>query len=425
MNNSSIKELFTGNIHFKIFFGLLLLAMVTLPFTTWLMLPIAIALLLNWLIEGHFKEKWQHLQLRKALPAWLCLTLPCFVLIPGLIISCNKSEALAAFDCNMWTWIAPLIFLTTAPITFTKKHIHTALKLFTYSTASHILVLIFIAGYKYCTTHHTNHFYYTCFSILLHPSYLAMYCTFGFYFLLNTLLHNKHQHAIFNRCFYLFLMIILFTAILLLQSKAGLLCFFLLAILWTVYYIIQKKKYLIGSLALLLFLGGNLLIFQSGWIQKNRLMESFEQLKERKSNSFGTSSSEIRLTLWRTSTEIIQKNLPWGVGTGDVKQEIKLHALEKNYTNLLQRCYNAHNQYLQSLLETGIPGFIALLCFCFFPLYYSLQKRDLFYFSTALLILLNLTVECMLNVRAGVDFIVLMNVLLFANTFNAENIFST
>ncbi len=399
------------------FYFLLLLAMFTMPFTIWLMLPIAICMIVNWITEWNWKEKWENLRARKALPALICLTLPYLMLIPGWLTSCNKSEATAYFDCYLWLLIAPVILLTSKPDALTKRHLHTALGLFTLSIVDHILIILCIAGYKFAQTGNPNYFYYSTFSEFLHPSYVAMYATFGFFFLLHTLKENWHVENISLRILKMGMMAILLVGVILLQSKAGVLCFLILNVIWIAHFFIKRKRYLSGILVLCLLFGGSLLLYHSGWIKKNRLMETVEQIRNHKENPYGTDSSEIRLTLWKTSKEIIRENMPWGVGTGDVKQEIKLHALEKNYTNLIRRQYNAHNQYLQSLLEIGIPGFIALLSLCLYPVYYSIRQKNLLYFSFAIMVIFNLSVECMLSVRAGVDFISLINGLLFLNTF--------
>ena len=162
-------------------------------------------------------------------------------------------------------------------------------------------------------------------------------------------------------------------------------------------------------------------VYQSGIIRNNRAMDSIEQMKERKEQPYGKGSSEVRITLWKSASEVARESQPWGTGTGDALEDLKLHALEKNYSNLLEHNYNAHCQYIQALIETGIIGLMILLAYCLYPLYYSVRKKNILYFSFALLVILNIGVECMFHTRSGADFIALMNVLMFIEAGRVES----
>ena len=85
---------------------------------------------------------------------------------------------------------------------------------------------------------------------------------------------------------------------------------------------------------------------------------------------------------------------------------------QNNYTNLIGHNYNAHNQYLQTLLSTGIIGIIILLIFSFSPFYFGIKHKDILYISFVIVLILNIFVESMFEARAGVNFIAIMNMLL-------------
>lgn len=409
-----LKELFSGNWHFNAMFALLLLAAVTLPLTNFLMMPIAVLLLLNWVSEWNWREKLQNLRAWKAAPALICSTLIFLMLIPGLLMSCNKSDAVSTFDCSLWIITAPLVLLTTKPSEFSRRHIAAALGFFVAGTVVHVLVILAVAVCKFILTGQTRYFYYSPLSILKHPSYVSMYCSFSFFTILAFISRYWSQLSSNKRIILILLMTLLLTAVVLLQSKAGLLVMFLLIFLWIVYHFcIVRKKIIAGIVIMAAMVAAVVVVFQSGWIRKNRVLESIQQVQERKSNPYGTGSSEMRLTLWKCAWEVSVENLPWGVGTGDGTEELNLHALKKNYTNLIGRHYNAHCQYLQTLMETGVPGLLCLFAFCLYPLIISIKRRDFLYFAFSLIVIINIAVECMLQVRAGTNFIPLANMLLF------------
>ena len=62
-----------------------------------------------------------------------------------------------------------------------------------------------------------------------------------------------------------------------------------------------------------------------------------------------------------------------------------------------------------------------LLAYCLYPLYYSVRKKNILYFSFTLLVILNIAVECMFHTRSGADFIALMNVLMFIEAGRVES----
>ena len=135
---NAIAGLFSKNWHFNIFFALLLLSAATLPFTTYLMLPIAMLMLLNWIIEWQWKNKWQHIIANKRGLALIIFTLICLTVIYGVTISYNKGHAQSYFDCYLWFFTAPIVMLPYVPTLLTKQRIRQTLGIFAAGTTIHI-----------------------------------------------------------------------------------------------------------------------------------------------------------------------------------------------------------------------------------------------------------------------------------------------
>lgn len=415
---TQFKKLFiTDSVHFNIFYVLLCIAMVTLPLTNWLMLPVAVLMLLNWIIEWNWKEKWQNVKSQKAIPAFICFLIICLHPIIGFFLSSNKTGAMANFDCSLWFLLAPLTLLTYKPEHLNRQRIRFIFWGFCLAILIHIIYIFGVALGKYAHTHNSIYFYYSSLSILKHPSYVALYIITAFLFLLDQLIrYHKSYSRLFCICIFITLGIYAI-AILQLQSKAGILSFLLALTIWFfVHFFTKKSRIIPGAIILLLAFGSLIFIYKTGWIVKNRISETIEQIENHKDNPYGRNSSEIRLTLWHSSSEVIKKTLPWGVGTGDAGDALRLNSLTHNYRNVIGGHYNAHCQYLQSLLETGIIGLLLLLTYCSYPLIEGLRRHNLLLCTFALLVLLNIAVECMFNVRSGVDFIALTFVLCFLNT---------
>lgn len=413
------KRIFTENGFFNVQYVLLALAAASLPLTNWLMFPLAIAMLLVWLIEWNWQEKWNHLKKNVSPIAIIILFSIYLIIIYGFFLSYNKSRALAAFDCYLWFLTSPLVLLTYSKRELSRERIQRLLRIFALFTFIHIVILFLIATKKYIATGKSIFFYYDKLSILRHPSYAAMYATFAFFSLLDYIHHHRTSIPTARKWTSLFMMAVLATGIFFLQSKAGILVFSLLSFLWITYFwIIKKANILLGFCILTGILGTGIVLYKSDVLPMHRFKDTVNDVARYKNpgDQRGSGSSEIRLTVWRSTLEICKHNLPWGVGTGDATDELNVHAVKKNYTNLIGHHYNAHNQYLQTLLTTGILGLAVLFAYCILPLVTSLRRKDILYFSFAIILVLNILVESMFEVRAGVDFFALTNVLLIMRT---------
>lgn len=408
------KKLLSDNWHFNIFFFLLLIAAATLPFTIWIMLPIAIIQFINWVWEWNWKEKWNNLR-ENASPFAIFVFFSVYLLvIYGFFLSYNKGRAMAAFDCYLWFLAAPLFLLTQKRRNLTNSRIHMIFMLFALSTVLHLCIIFFIAIRKYVQTGNEAFLYYQQFSIFRHPSYLAMYATFAFYVMLDYLNKTHKSLPKLSKLGLYLAMAVLLAGVFFLQSKAGILVFCILAVVWFVYLLFIRSNNIAAALSVIIVVTSiGIVLHETQILSVHRIKDSIEEVNKFNPEHLGSSSNQIRITVWKSTLEICKKNLPWGVGTGDATDELCVNAIKKNYTNLIGHHFNAHNQYLQTLLTTGIPGIIVLLTYCIYPLVISIRKRNILYQSFALILILNILVESMFEVRAGVEFIALMNVLLF------------
>lgn len=412
------RKLLSDNWYFNLTFFLLLIAAASLPFTTWLMPIIAGLMLIVWIAEWNWKEKWQNIRKNASIYTIVVFFAIYLILIYGFFLSYNKGRAFAAFDCGMWFLAAPLLLFTRNRKNLTNSRIHMIFMVFAISTFVHLFILFSIATHKFIQTGKSHYFYYQYLSIWLHPSYLAMYATFSFYFLLDFLNKTHKMMSWIQRLSLYFVQAVLLFGVFFLQSKAGIIVFCILAIIWFVYLLFIRNTDIALALSIIVSVSCICIVLHETQIfPTNRFKATIEDVsKYRNEQNHGTSSSELRLTAWRSTLEICKKNLPWGVGTGDVIDELSLNAVKKNHTNLIGYHLNSHNQYLQTLLALGIPGILVLIAYCIHPLIVGGRKKNLLYISFAIILILNIGVESMFDVRAGVDFIALMNVLLLMRT---------
>ncbi len=143
----------------------------------------------------------------------------------------------------------------------------------------------------------------------------------------------------------------------------------LLATLFVVYALGRMKKvWLYVSFISLIA------IFAMAIISSPRMQRSIWDVKQ----GLEISRSFDRYTSWKTALAISKDHLLLGVGVGDVQDELNKRYISSGFTLSAHRNLNVHNQYLQTLIETGVIGVLLLLAF-FVSLIYSLDKRQRIY----------------------------------------------
>ena len=91
----------------------------------------------------------------------------------------------------------------------------------------------------------------------------------------------------------------------------------------------------------------------------------------------------------------------FGVGTGDVKEELLKEYKKENIPYAIEKSLNAHNQYLQSSVAIGSFGLLVLLLTIFIPVYGAIYPRNWVYVIFLFLIIINLLFESMFERQAG------------------------
>jgi O-antigen ligase len=146
-----------------------------------------------------------------------------------------------------------------------------------------------------------------------------------------------------------------------------------------------------------------------------RLKEAGKELQSMDTSVNDIKSTTERIGIWKCSLEIISKHALFGVGTGDVKDALLERYKTNNLTKALNQNLNAHNQYLQTFISLGIFGLLALLFMLVFPAIQAFHQKYLIYFIFLLIFSLNVMVESMFEVQAGVIFYALFNALLYTS----------
>jgi len=182
-----------------------------------------------------------------------------------------------------------------------------------------------------------------------------------------------------------------------------------------VFYFLWKKiknkfyKYLIttGLIFSLLITG---LIFKP---LKKQWKELFDLSRNNsivldKDSSLGRSwgGKAIRIAIWSCSTDIIKANWLIGVGTGDTQDKLQqAYENRKFYFASRYNQYNAHNQYLQFAITSGIIGLLSFSLCLITPFFqYKLKNTDYVYLLFIILFATVSLTESTLEVNKGIIF---------------------
>jgi len=383
-------------IHSKIHFYLAIVVAFTLPLGQLTALFIGL-MLLNWLVEGDFKNKFE--SVRKSRFSWLFISFYLLHLL-GMLYTHNTDAGLFSLQVKLSLLFFPFI-LVSRPLDVEK-----ATMSFIVGCIVSSLIMLSIATYSYFVRHENN-FFYEGFSVLVHPGYLSMYLNVAIAMLLisNSKLNNIKWIK--------FILIAFFCGILiLLSSKLNLLVLVLIFFSCLLYYMIINKKYIIGLSGLILITLSIVSVLKFVPQISGRIKNAVSALTSVNSDPSAAESTAVRLLIWKASNDIISESKLIGVGTGDVQDKLTEEYKKRGMTGALENNLNAHNEYYQVFIALGLVGFLLLILNLCLPLWYSYQTKNVIYLAFLLIIIMNFLPESMLEAQAGTMFYGFFNSLL-------------
>ncbi|MHA7942480.1 O-antigen ligase family protein [Formosa sp. 3Alg 14/1] len=111
-------------------------------------------------------------------------------------------------------------------------------------------------------------------------------------------------------------------------------------------------------------------------VTRTRLIEAVTYNEAFYKDDFGGAS--IRIMKWNSALRRIKNSPVFGYGVGDGKNELlEQYKRDKFYLGFYNK-YNAHNQYLDTVLCLGFIGLIILLLIIFYAYKYAVNSMSLF-----------------------------------------------
>ena len=309
-------------------------------------------------------------------------------------------------------------FVLLFPGDIIKKKVRLLLRIFSLGTLFYILFLFGLALVRsvYLTNgaitfnphppeyDYANYFFGTYFVFLQHPTYLAMYVVFSMFIAFESFFDNQLKS--FFRILWLLSGMLLLVSLYFLSSRAGI---FSALLLIPLYLIIQFKKIKkLGVSVLIIIVAMPVVIFS--FLNNDRIKYYLPEANE--TSLVEKFMLDNRIPIWKSAIKTIKHNIFFGVSPGDASKELLKEYKNAGYTEMCYDNLNAHNQYLEVLLGTGLIGFLIFITILSYMVYILILKRNLLFGVYILIILIFFLFESVLNRIAGVTFFSLFTFLL-------------
>ncbi len=368
------------------------------------LVPVFISLmLLNWLIEGDFKNKFNSIVKNK----FALLFIAFYVLhLVGLLYTQNMQSGLFDVQVKLSLLLFPII-LSSRP--FDENKIRKLFFALIIGCFTAFLIMLSRALYIYVDLGERSFYYEAFASFLIHPSYISMYVNVTLAWLL---INQLDQSKRFSRSVSCSLLIVFTLFIILLSSKMGLITMIVMYTVFLIYHVISQKKYLFGISGVFAIVISIYIVMSFIPELSGRINRAISAVTNSNTDQSEAESTAVRMLIWKASNRVISENLILGTGTGDAKNELMKEYEKRGMTGAYEHKLNAHNEFYQVFLSLGVIGFILLLLNLLFPLFKGFKMTDTIYVLFLLIISLNFLTESMLETEAGVMFYAFFNSLL-------------
>jgi O-antigen ligase len=338
---------------------LLVLLAFVLPLSTSLVSVLTLVLLVCWLLEGRFQEKWNEVA---ANPVCLAVFLYVGVLVLGLGWSENVGEGVAVIRKHWKIMVFPVL-LTAVRWDWRSRTVGAFI-----AGVSVVMVLNLLDRAQVFHALGLETFSQT--TLLVNHIIFTPMLAFAAYLVAHAVLWNRELK--YGRWWLVTLGLLMSCTVFLTKGRMGQLVFFvLLALLIWQYF--HRNRWRAALLSLFAFV----LIFTVAYTfspqfqsRINDVRHEIETLSDNPETSVG-----LRLTWWQNSWVVVQRS-PWfGVGTGDYTTAYAaVHQERTPQVSVAEG--NPHNQYLYTAIRLGMLGVVSLLAVFLVQLFWGNRSND-------------------------------------------------
>jgi O-antigen ligase len=390
-------------------------SIIILPVHVQFLPPFLILWALGWLLECYYLKKIS--AAAKSLKILLCLFIIYYI---WQLIGLSYSSDIKLGMSNLFGRLSLLLFpfLLVFPGQMIKKNIKFLLRTFAVSTLLYLFICVCYALFRSLTFLNgdfifnphpndipwLNYFYSSEFTVNQHPTYISMYVLLSSIISFEAWFDNNT--GIKNKILWLISGVILAVSLFFLSSRAGIIAGMILLPLYFVLKFRESAKSKFAWIWIVVIL----IVLIPVVLTNQRVDYLYTKLKNNKTDL--ARKEDPRLKIWDSSFKIAKENLLFGVGIGDVRTSLAAEYTKIGEESMAKEKFNAHNQFIEVLLENGIIGLIIFISILGFMFWLAHSNKNILYAIFLLMIIMFFMFETMLYRLAGVSFFSLFSFLL-------------
>ncbi len=404
------KGVVKADIPFNISFIFLILTIFTLPIHTQINSVCIIALCISLFFHKRLKKRFQNLLDNQFFYLFISLYI---IQLIGLIYTSDFQDAFYKLETKLSLLVFP--FAIGLMPKLTNKQTYIVIISFAFSC-------LLITFYYFFKT--TDNFFFgnslsfpasTKFLESISPGmgtvYMGMYNIFAMFSILYILLREWKYIPLGLKVLSITAIILLYAFVILIGARTALYISFLFVIIYLTYNFLVLKNADVTTIVLSI-----LSLTLTGFFAYNN------EVNNKVTSVFDTKTEyntlDLRMVQWGCAAKILlnsNNTLFFGVGTGDVQDNIGQCYVSKNYDKL-KDSFNAHNEYIEEALRHGLIGLFIFLSALLIPFYLSIyEHRSYLYFLFLLIFIIWSFTESTLSTQKGAVFYAFFNSLLFFN----------
>lgn len=335
------------------------------------------------------------------------------------LISANQTEGWFKAGLKAWFILLSAICLIGDTSYLTKERIRALFQVFSAALLVRFAICIVISGIQFLQG--------TPLEVVrnweedplgMHHNYLALYIDIAIVFLYTQILNTPHNERRRKWPTLIIAAIALLAYLTLVSSRSGIVALALAFVAALAHLTFFRKQYKVAiitvSLAVVLVAGL--------YIAVPSIFDRFVAL----TTWTETYYPDDRVLAWECGAKATRGHLLFGYGSGDYMPHLVNAFEQRGYTRAIDIGYNTHNEYVETILQTGLLGLAMLLFMLFAPMVTALRKNSRNLLTVLVIIIISslCVFEAMLNRQMGTQFIALAYCLLIISMRPSQNVAS-
>lgn len=309
----------------------------------------------------------------------------------SLLYTDNIPKGLTSLERHL-TLICMALFFLLSDLTYMRKaHVVTVLYAMSVALIIRFIVFLVLAIRGFFFVHHDIQLIIGGHFDSMHHSYLSMYILLSIAFLYSRLVTVRTWR---KACLLLLAIIILATYIFFIQARMGFLLLTIFLLFAIVHQILVYRRFLVGFMVIFFFAIGALVLVKAAPLMTQRFTNISQIILD-------SQHSDSRYSIMNANLSVIKQNHIWGVGAGDVVDQLSKE-YDKEIPN--SNVVSPHNQFMDTLMATGIIGLVLLLIMLVLPFIQAVRDRNYLQLVFVVIIIVCALTESILERQMGLYF---------------------